>query len=294
MDKIEVLRAYTRLVERGSFSGVARELRVKQSTVSKWLQTLESDLDAQLIERTTRAMHVTDAGQRFYERALTVLETYDAAVDSVHEEDTGLRGRIRLSVPEVFGRLHVVPHVARFAQKHPAVALDVVFADRYVNLVEEGFDLAIRLGQPADSTLRVQTLGSTGRRLVASPGYLKRRGVPSSPNELTEHDCLPHSSAAGSTWTFTKRGRTHRVAVRGRITATNSEATLALARRGLGICLLASWLVDPDLRAGRVVALLEDYEAGAARINALTPPGRYAPPRVRALIEFLREAWAEL
>jgi DNA-binding transcriptional LysR family regulator len=294
VDKIETLRAYTRLVERGSFSSVARELRVKQSTVSKWLQALESDLDAQLIERTTRAMHVTEVGQRFYQRALRVLETYDEAVDSVREEDTGLRGRIRLSVPEVFGRLHVVPHVARFAQKHPAVRLDLVFADRYVHLVEEGFDLAIRLGQPDDSTLRVQTLGSTGRRLVASPGYIKRRGVPSTPQDLAAHDCLPHSSAAGSTWTFTKGGRRHRVAVQGRITATNSEATLSLARRGLGICLLATWLVDPDLRAGRVVALLEGYEAPTAKINALMPPGRHATPRVRALIEFLRDAWAEL
>ena len=294
MDKIESFRAFARLVERGSFSRVAEELQVKQSTVSKWMQSLESQLGVQLIERTTRAMHVTDAGQRFYRSALEVLHAYDAAVGSVRHGDTTLQGRIRVNVPEVFGRLHVVPHVARFALKHPELSLELSFADRYVDLVGEGFDLAIRLGQPTDSTLRVQGMGSTSRRLVASPGYVKRRGTPSSPKALSEHDCLPHSTAMGNRWTFTREGRTQRIRVRGRVVANNSEATLALVRRGLGIGLLATWLVDGDLRAGRLVPLLDAYETPTARINALMPPGRYTPPPVGALVEFLREAWSDL
>jgi len=294
MDRIEVLRAYTRLVEQGSFSAVARELRVTQSTVSKWLSALESELDTQLIERTTRAMHVTDAGRRFHLRALAVLEAYDSALDSVHEDPSALRGRIRISVPEVFGRLHVVPHVARFVQRHPGIAVDLMFADRYVNLVEEGFDLAIRIGRSADSMLRAQALGSTDRCVVASPGYVRRRGAPSTPDDLYSHDCLSHSSVLGNTWSFTRGGRTNRVPVRGRITANNSEATLALARRGLGIGLLARWLTEPDVRAGRLVPLLEDYVTPTAKIRALTPPGRHGTPRVRAMIEHLRDALAGL
>lgn len=294
MDRIESFRAFTRLVERGSFSRVAEELQVKQSTVSKWMQSLESQLGVQLIERTTRAMHVTDAGQRFYRSALEVLDAYDAAVGSVHHEDTSLRGRIRVSVPEVFGRLHVVPRVARFSLKHPQLSLELSFADRYVDLVGEGFDLAIRLGQPTDSTLRVQHMGRTSRRLVASPGYVKRRGAPASPKALGEHDCLPHSTAMGDRWAFTRNGRTQRVHVRGRVVANNSEATLALVRRGLGIGLLATWLVDADIRSGRLVTLLEGYETPSAKINALLPPGRYTPPRVGAFVDFLREAWRDL
>jgi DNA-binding transcriptional LysR family regulator len=294
VDTIESFRAFARLVERGSFSSVASELGVKQSTVSKWMQSLESQLGVQLIERTTRAMHVTDAGQRFYRAALEVLDAYDAALGSVHDADTRLRGRIRLSVPEVFGRLHVVPQVARFAQKHPELSLELSFADRYVDVVGEGFDVAIRLGQPTDSTLRVQSVGQTSRRLVASPGYVKRRGAPTSPKALLEHDCLPHSAAMDGHWAFSRNGRTQRVRARGRIVANNSEATLALVRRGLGVGLLATWLVDADVRAGRVVVLLDEYETPRAKINALTPPGRYAPPRVDALVKFLREAWRDL
>ncbi|MCR9165419.1 MAG: LysR family transcriptional regulator [Nannocystaceae bacterium] len=294
MDSIESFRAFTRVVERGSFSRVAEELQVKQSTVSKWMQALESQLGVQLLERTTRAMHVTDAGQRFYQAALDVLHAYDAAVGSVCQDDTGLRGRIRVSVPEVFGRLHVVPHVARFSRRNPALSLELSFADRYVDLVGEGFDLAIRLGQPTDSTLRVQNMGKTSRRLVASAGYVKRRGMPDTPAALREHDCLPHSTALGDRWSFSRDGRTQRVRVRGPVVANNSEATLALVRGGMGIGLLATWLVDADIRSGRLVTLLDDYETPSAKINALMPPGRYTPPRVGALVELLRDAWREL
>jgi len=282
-----MLRAYTRVVDRGSFTAVAQELGVKQSTVSKWMQALEQEVDAQLIERTTRAHHVTEAGHRFHAHARRILEAYDAAIASVQEDEAALRGRVRISLPEVFGRLHIVGPLARLAQKNPDLSLELVFADHYVNLVEEGFDLAIRLGQPKDSTLRVHHLGESPRRLVASPGYVRRRGAPSCPAALAEHECLPHSGALGATWTFSRRGHTEQVHVHGRITATNSEATLALARRGLGVALLAGWLADADLRAGRLVPLLEQYTPPRAKITALTPPGRYTPPRVRAVIEHL-------
>lgn len=294
MDRITALRAFTRLVERGNFTAVAEELQVKQSTVSKWLRALEEDLGAQLIARTTRALGVTEAGARFHRHALETLAAYDTAVQSVQLDDGELRGKIRMSVPEVFGRLHVVPLVAKFAQRHRHVELDLAFSDPYVRLVEEGFDLALRIGSSHDSTLRAKTLTKTPRRLVASPGYVRKHGVPRSPAELTGHECLLHSGALGSTWTFSHEGRQHRARVRGRLSASNSEATLSLARRGLGICMLASWLVDPDIRAGRLVVLLPDYAAAPAKITALTPPGRHAPVLVRAMIESLHEGFAPL
>ncbi|MGH1345582.1 MAG: LysR substrate-binding domain-containing protein [Nannocystales bacterium] len=294
MDRITALRAFTRLVERGSFTAVAEELQVKQSTVSKWLRALEEDLGAQLVARTTRAISITDAGHRLHGHALQTLEAYDAAIRSVRLDDAELRGRIRMNVPEVFGRLHVVPLVAKFAQRHRHVEFGLVFSDSYVGLVEEGFDLVLRVGASSDSTLRAQTLAKTPRRLVASPGYIRKHGVPGSPADLRAHECLLHSGALGSTWTFSHAGRQHRTRVRGRLRADNSEATLALSRRGLGICLLASWLVDPDIRAGRLVPLLEDYVAPPARVTALTPPGRHLPVQVRAMIDHLREGLAPL
>ncbi|MEM6292363.1 MAG: LysR family transcriptional regulator [Myxococcota bacterium] len=292
MDRISVLRAFTRLVERGSFTAVADELRVKQSTVSKWLRGLEDELGVQLVDRTTRAVHITDAGRRFYDKALTVLAAYDDALEVLAPSDDVLRGRLRVSVPEVFGRLYVVPQVTRFVRRHKELELDLTFADQYVSLVEQGFDVAIRVGRAVDSTLQAHPLASTERVLVASPGYLKQHGAPSSPKALREHACLTHSGALGDAWSFLRGGRTQRVSVRGRVSTNNSEAALALARSGLGLCLLATWLVDADLRSGRLVPVLEAYEAPPAPIRALTPPGRRVPTRVRAFIEHLREGFA--
>lgn len=285
MDRIDALRAFVRVVERGSFTAVAEELRVKQSTVSKWVAALEAELDVRLLDRTTRSQHVTDAGQRFYESARVVLSGYDEAVAAVGNDV--LRGRIRISIPAVFGRLFVVPLVAKFLRQNEEVEAEIVLADRYVRLVEEGFDVAIRIGAPEDSSLISHTLGESERRLVAAPRYLAAHGTPTSPRDLARHECLVHTRDA--TWRFTRGSSAQRVSVRGRIAVNNSEATVALAKQGFGVCLLASWLVDKDIRAGRLVRVLEDWTLPAAPIRALTPPGRRVPPHVRALIDHLRE-----
>jgi DNA-binding transcriptional LysR family regulator len=194
----------------------------------------------------------------------------------------------------VLGRLFLVPLTTKFLRKHPHVSLELVFGDRYVSLVEEGFDLSVRVGVPVDSTLRAHPLADGRRRVVASPGYLSAHGTPGKPRELEDHECLVHTQLGSrASWTFEKAGKTQRVAVRGRASANNSEATLAMARSGLGICMLASWLVDPDVRSGRLVPILEDYSLPPAPIRALTPPGRHLAPHVRALIDHLREGLAE-
>lgn len=290
MDRLTVLRAYVRLVEKGSFTAVAEELQVKQSTVSKWLLALEDELGVQLLDRTTRSQRTTDAGQRFYDRALGILSGYDSAVAELKEGDDILRGRIRMSLPVVFGRLYVVPQVTRFLKKHKDLELQMVLGDHYVSLVDEGYDLAVRVGAQVDSSLRSHYLGDSARRLVASPGYIKAHGQPDSPKELERHECLLHNDLGGRTvWSFSDGDKRYRISVRGRVAANNSEATAAMARSGLGICLLADWLVDADLRSGRLVQLLPELTPPSAPIRALTPPGRHTPPRVRALIEHLRD-----
>ncbi len=288
------MRAYVRLVELGTFTAVAEELRVEQSTVSKWIAALEDEVGVQLIERTTRSQQVTEAGRLFYRRATDILGAYDEAIGSLRERDPEPRGRIRVGVPVVFGRRHIVPHIARFMRRFHGIEIELVFSDRYANLVDERLDVAIRVGIPVDSAFRGLKLGEARRHLVASPGYVARSAPLTDPRDLTEHQCLTHTAlGAGDVWKFRRGTRQARARVRGRFAANNSEALLAMARSGLGIALLASWLVDPDLRRKRLVSLLPGWELPPAPTYALTPPGRHMHPRVRALLDFLAEAHRE-
>jgi len=204
------------------------------------------------------------------------------------------RGRLRVSVPVVFGRLFVVPALGDFLKRHPQVSAELVLNDRYVNLVDDGFDLAIRVGIPADTSARGRKLADGRRILVAAPSYLKARGRPGVPKDLRGHDCLLHGDAnAGAVWRFARGSGAHAsVSVRGRFAANNSEAVLCMARGGLGLALLASWLVRDDLKRGRLVPLLEDFTTPPAPVVALSPPGRFASTTVRALIDHLALALA--
>lgn len=289
MDRINALRLFTRLAERGSFSAAAKDLKIKQSTASKWVAELESDFGSSLVQRTTRSVQVTDAEHRLLVRAREVLAAFDEMKGELEQRSPEPSGRIRLSIPVVFGRLFVVPAVAEFLRRHERVHAEILFNDRYVNLVEEGFDLAVRVGIPTDTSARGRKLADSRRVLVASPAYLKAHGKPKVPKDLKQHECLVHGEAnAAMLWRFGRDGDTDvPVPVRGRVAANNSEAVLLVARRGLGIALLADWLVEGDLKRGRLVVLLDDFSAPPAPIYALTPPGRFASPTIGALTKHL-------
>ncbi|MCH9684738.1 MAG: LysR family transcriptional regulator [Deltaproteobacteria bacterium] len=292
MDRLNAMHAFVRLVEVGTFSAVADELRVKQSTVSKWVAALEDELGVRLLERTTRSRRVTEPGTRFYQRARQILAAYDDITAQLQRDLPELQGRIRVSVPVVFGRLFIVPAVAKFLRRYPSMEIELMFSDRYINLVEDGFDVAIRVGRPIDSSLRSRRLGRTPRRLVASPGYVARAEPIRVPADLRDHPCLLHTGlSTGDVWAFEHGGKTLRAPIRGRFSANNSEALLAMARGGLGIALLASWLVDAEVRAQRLVTLLPEYEAPVAVIHALMPPGPHVHPRVRRFVDALAEAF---
>jgi DNA-binding transcriptional LysR family regulator len=292
MDRIDALRLFTRLADRGSFSLAAKEAKIKQSTASKWVAQLESELGARLVERTTRSVHVTEAGQRLLVRARELLSAFDEMAAEVEEQSAVPRGRLRMSVPVVFGRLHVVPHIATFLGRFPDVSVELVMSDRYVNLVEEGFDVAIRVGVPVDTSARGRKLADTRRVLVAAPAYLKASGRPREPADLVRHECLLHDDLnAAVIWRFGKKGTAEvPVSVHGRFAANNSEAVLGMARSGLGIALLADWLVGDDVKRGRLLALLEDFTTPPAPVYALSPPGRAASITVRAMTDHLAAA----
>lgn len=289
MDRLDALKLLVRVAERGSFTAAAKDLHIKQSTASKWMAELEQQLGLTLVERTTRSLRLTDAGRRVQGRAVGLLSAYDALVEDVAERREELLGSVRVSVPVVYGRRYLAPLIGRFLARHPAVSVELVFGDRYVHLVEEGFDLAIRIGVPVESTERGRTLAEGPRRLVASPRYLAARGTPKHPKELEKHDCLVHTTEASKVvWRFTgPDGQLRLATVRGRATTNNSEAALELARQGLGIALLADWLVDDELRRGKLVPLLTGYTPPSAPVMALTPPGHRAPAHVRALVDHL-------
>jgi DNA-binding transcriptional LysR family regulator len=289
MDRIAALKLLTRLAERGSFTAAARDLQIKQSTASKWIAALEAELGAALVHRTTRSVAITEAGHRALSRAREVVGAYDELRADLAARGSAPVGRVRASIPVVFGRRFVVPAIAALARRHPELRVELVLSDRYVNLVEEGFDLAIRVGAPADTSARGRKLADGRRVVVAAPRYLRARDPVRHPSQLRAHECLLHGDAqAPAVWRFTMpAGEVVAVPVRGRVSASNSEAVLDLARAGLGVALLAEWLVRADLARGQLVAILEEVRAPPAPVYALLPPGRYAPAGARAVVDHL-------
>ena len=295
MDTIEALRLFTHLAESGSFTAAARRSKVKQSTASKWVAALESGLGTTLVQRTTRSVQLTEAGRRALAHAGEVLASFDRLAADLRERSPEPSGRVRVSAPVVFGRLFVVPLIAEFLAAHSLVAAELVLDDRYVSLVEDGFDLAVRVGVASDTSARGRKLADTRRVLVASPRYLTKRGRPETPKDLRRHECLVHGDGdPASVWRFGgTRGAGVPVHVGGRFSANNSEAVLVMARRGIGIALLADWLVAADLKRGRLVPLLEGFAAPPAPVHALHAAGRYPSSAVRALTDHLAKHLGE-
>lgn len=292
MDRLAALGLFERLARLGSFSAAAAACRVKQSTASKWVTALEEELGVQLAVRTTRSVRLTEAGQALAARIPGLLAAWDDLEGEVRARATELRGRLRVSLPVVYGRRYVVPVVARFLAAHPHLALELTLSDRYVSLVDEGFDLAVRVGMPVDASTVGRKIADGRRVLVAAPTYVAARGRPRRPADLVSHECLVHGEpGTPAVWRFapSKGGPTRPVTVRGRASANNSEAVLALCREGVGVALLADWLVADAIAKRDLVALLPRFHAPPAPVYALVPASRHVPAAVRALVDHLAE-----
>lgn len=293
MDRIAALGVYVRIVELGSFSAAATEQRLRQATVSRWIAALEEELQAQLLDRTTRGIRVTEAGQRFYQQAREVLEAWSGAVAGAKQAQEEVSGRLRVSLPVVFGQMFVSPDISGFMERYPRVELELLFAERYVDLVEEGVDLALRVGRSISSDYRARLLGETPRLLVASPGYLAQRGEPRCPEDLREHLCLLHSGLNNrESWVFSQGKKDARVELRGRFSANHSATLLEMALAGQGIALLAEWLVKGAVEEGRLKVLLRGYEAPRAPVQVLFASAKHPARVVRAFVDFLEESFA--
>jgi DNA-binding transcriptional LysR family regulator len=293
-DVLSLFRTFVRVVEAGSFTAVARDLNTSQPTVSRQVAALEEHLGCLLVQRTTRALTLTDDGQVLYEHARRTLEAALEAESSVGQRRGKPSGRLRLACSVVFGRLHVVPRLLRFRELHPEIDVALVMNDGFTDLVEEGIDLALRIGEPRDSSLIARRVGTTRRVVLASADYIARRGLPTHPDDLRRHDCIVYDRLlTGATWPFVTPGGPVAVPIDGPLHVNNTEAVRAAILHGLGIGYVPSWhFVDGEIESGRLVVLLREFETPQQPIHAVYPSRRYLAPKVRAAIDYFAAAFA--
>ncbi len=295
MLSLSAVRIFTQVVEAGSFSAAGRGLGLAPSSVSRQIADLEDELGARLFHRTTRRLSLTEAGQVFYARAGKILVDLEEAKLAVAQPGGAPSGVLRLTVPGSLGRLHLVPAIADFQQGHPAVKVGLVVTDRLVDLVEEGFDLAIRVGRQRDSSLVARRIGTSRRLVCAAPSYLAKVGTPQKPADLVRHDCLTFRSHPGANlWRFRGPDGVREVRASGALFANDGETLVSAAVAGLGLVLVPEGLVGPDLRAGRLQEVLTQYRASpdATPLYALYPHRRHLPAKVRAIVDFLAARFA--
>ncbi len=289
MDKFAELEAFTAVVESASFSAAGERLGIAKSVVSRRVSQLEARLGSRLMNRTTRRLALTEAGRHFYQRAVQILGDLDEAEQSITQEAAELRGTIRLAAPLSFGLLHLPQAMASFLGEHPAIELDLDLNDRNINLVEDGFDMALRIGELEDSTLVARRLGTIRHISCASPAYLARHGKPRRPDELRAHIGLQYSNvSARDSWRYlTPEGKTLLGQPQIRIRSNNGDALAQAAVAGLGITSGPTFILDQYIKDKRLIPVLGDYARPVTGIHAVYPPGRLVPKRVQALADFL-------
>jgi DNA-binding transcriptional LysR family regulator len=289
MDKFADIEALTAVVEAGTFSAAGERLGVAKSVVSRRISQLERRLGSKLLHRTTRRLALTDTGRNFYQRAVQILADLDDAEQSVTEETLGLRGSFKLAAPLTFGLMHMSDAIADFLKEHPAIELNLDLNDRNINLVEEGFDMAVRIGDLQDSSLVARRLGTVRNITCASRAYLERQGEPDSPDQLHQHIGLQYSNISyKQQWCYeTPEGRTIQAQPQIRIRANNGEALAAAAIAGLGITTGPTFILGRHIKDGSLVPILNTYQRPSAGLYAVYPPGRLTPRRIQILSEFL-------
>ncbi len=291
LDDLGALLAFVRVVEARSYSAAARSLGATTSALSKRVTKLEGALGVRLLERTTRRLGPTEAGGAFYARCVEVFEALGEAERAATRLGGGPRGTLRLSAPVIFGELHVAPLLPPLLARHAELRVDLALSDRFVDLVDEGFDLALRVGRLADSSLASRRLGRVPAVVCASPAYLARRGVPRAPDELAGHECLRYSLAgAGREWRLRGAdGKERAFPTGGRCSLNHGGAMREVALGGGGLAQLPLFLVADALRAGRLRTVLDDFRPADFGIYAVYPTGQAPAPKVRAAVDFFAE-----
>ena len=289
MDSVTGLRLFIRVVETGSFSKASADLGITQPTATKHVAALEKRLGARMLHRSTRGVTTTEVGAAYYDKCKLIARELDDADNLAALMQSRVRGTLRISSSVAFGRRVLTPLVLRFMQQHPELQVDLSFDDRYVNLVEQGIDVAIRMGRLADSTLGARYLGLNPWVLVGAPAYLGTHGTPAEPDELGTHDALIYSTVQGDErWHFSGAdGATRSVPVKGPLRSNNLSALLAATRAGMGLAALPWYVAHESVKQGVLQVLLPAWSLPAQEIHAVFPSPRLVPSKVSGFVEDL-------
>ena len=286
MDRLQAMTAFVRVVETGSFSGAARHLGVGQPAISKTIAQLEDRLQVRLLIRSTHGLTPTDAGLRFFERAKTVIQEADEAELEAKGAGAGLSGRLRVCAATTFARIMILPHLPKFMDSHPDLEVDVILDDRVIDLVSEGIDVALRMGELADSSAVARRITSGRRSVIATPAYLESHGTPLVPADLATHQAVVYTQL-GNSWTFRRQGTAASVAVAGRTRFSAAEGIRTAVLAGMGLAVASDWMFAPELASGAVRRVLEDWELPPVDLWAVFPTGRLASAKARAFADFV-------
>lgn len=290
MDLIDEMKAFVATAQTGSFTAAAEQLGVSNRLTSKYVAELEARLGVRLLQRTTRKVGLTPAGEDLLSRAPALLDDLDDLIGEVSEGSRGFAGVIRISASVTFGEIYVAGMLDRFSQRNPALAFDLRLSDRHVDLATEGIDVAFRLGRTDTRSLKARKLGSFSSLLVASPEYLARRGTPQMPGELAQHDCIIDTNRRSPRrWSFGTGAGATSVAVQGRFLVNSARAAVELAATGRGLAYVPRFALREALRSGQVVQVMQDHLGESSPLNAVYLEGRVLPRKVRALIDFAAE-----
>ena len=288
MDTIDGMRTFTAVVSEGSFSRAAERLSMSPQLVSKYVAQLEARLGARLINRSTRKLSITEVGQAYYERCRDVLAEIDEMENAVGDAATAAQGTLRINAPMTFGTMHLSTAIAEYQCKQPDVSVELTLDDRVVDILSEGYDMAIRIGRLRESSLVARKLAPIRLIVCAASEYLAQHGTPATPDDLADHECLRYTlSSYVDRWRFIQGGKTHDVQVSGRFSASNGDAIRLAAMAGNGIALQPTFIVGDDIREGRLQRILADYEVEPMGLYAVYAHRKYLSGKVRTFVDFL-------
>jgi len=289
MDLLESMRVYVVAVDKGSLSAAAAACGISSTMAGNHLRALETRLGARLLNRTTRRQHLTAFGEDYYVRCKEILRLVSETDAQAQNLQMAPAGTLRITAPVSFGTEALMPALSVYLERHPEVSVDVALCDRVVDLMEEGFEAAIRIGQLPDSALVARPLAPYRLMICASPEYLARRGTPSTPSDLAQHECLSFSPAAPAQWRLQNHEGDTRISVSGRLKVNHGQALRVAALNGMGIVLQPAILLESDVRAGRLVQLFPSYELPSRQMSVVFLPDRYRSPKLRSFVDFMVE-----
>ncbi|KAB0483156.1 DNA-binding transcriptional regulator, LysR family [Pseudomonas reinekei] len=288
MDRLGAMETFVYVVETGSFSAAARRLNIGQPAVSKTIAQLESRLAVRLLLRSTRGLTPTEAGLAFFERAKRALEEADEADNAARGAAGGLTGNLRICAAVTFGRMHIVPHLGPFLEQNPALNIDLMLDDRNVNLVEEGVDIALRMGTLSDSGLTARKISECRRVVLGTPAYFEKYGEPTCPADLSKHQAIVYTLGGHANWLFQKAGEEQSVTINGRIRISAAEGVRAAVLSHQGLTMASEWMFAPELASGAVREVMSEWTLPNQDLWAVFPTGRMASAKARAFVEYVQ------